>query len=155
MLLSHALSLVLLPLAAARPYPESAAPAARGALGERMLLSSAAAEAQFNFQPWEFRNICLECNRNQTTEQYACKTKFDWYDPNSVPENNVTSGSCLSDAWTWDGAAVSAGGKVSYPSENKACFYQSTLNYLSFNLAKFESEKNFTLSVVHRYKDDQ
>ncbi len=172
MLFFNALGLVLLPLASARPHAESTPYTTGSALEARKVLSEADVDSQFNFVPWEFRNICLDCARNSTDVQYSCKTKcelyqeaigevtltvhkVDWSDPNSVPENNVTSGTCNSGAWEWDGTAVSAGGKVSYPSANTVCYSQGPLNYLQFRFVGFSNAENFTVEIVHRYMDDQ
>ncbi len=77
-----------------------------------------------------------------------------WRDPNSVAQNNVTSGTCNSGAWEWDGAAGSLGGHNNAPTSYATC-YLAGQSYFKARFVDFENSDNFTIEVTHRYQDSQ
>jgi hypothetical protein len=75
----------------------------------------------------------------------------DWYDPNSVLENNVTSAHCSSD-WTWDGV-TSVGSEKNTYNTNYAICLASGETYFEMRFLSFASPKNFSLEIAHHYED--
>ena len=103
------LSVVVLPLAAALPSylgPRELLGSAPGAKAERQAKRKVdAAMAQFNFAPYELTHVGVQCAKREedksATGLYNCTLSFDWFDPNSVRQNNVTSTACSS-SWLWE-----------------------------------------------------
>jgi hypothetical protein len=106
------LSVLALPLVAAMPsYSEGALQRARSALSagleveRRGAMMSNAAMAQFEFAPYEITYLAVQCRKGgkeaPKTGLYNCTLSFDWFDPNSVRQNNVSSTACSS-SWLWD-----------------------------------------------------
>ena len=75
MLFSGILSAWLLPLVSCMSYQGSASSKARSAITPRMTLFGDDLETQFKFAPLEFKEICLDCSRENVTVQYSCSTK--------------------------------------------------------------------------------
>ncbi|KAH8910274.1 hypothetical protein BR93DRAFT_471157 [Coniochaeta sp. PMI_546] len=150
MRLPQVLSLVALPLAAAMPAATPHDVHEAGAHIQRAVLMNG---SQFNFDPFNLTNIGMECARPTADDMYACELRFDWHDPNSVKENNVTSCSCIY-KWSWDGETVAAGEKNTYSASYSMCYKQLPV-YFEMRIAAFNSSEDFALEVAHRYHDSE
>ncbi|KAB5570819.1 hypothetical protein GE09DRAFT_721236 [Coniochaeta sp. 2T2.1] len=145
------LGLVALPLAAAMPaatHPDAEEPVV--GLAHRSTLID---NSQFNFLPFNLTNMGMECARPTRADMYDCELRFDWHDPNSVPENDVNDCSCIYN-WSWDGETTEAGEKNTYSAEYTMCLKQLP-TYFEMRLASFNSSQSFELVVAHRYHDSE
>ncbi|KAK3939921.1 hypothetical protein QBC46DRAFT_138541 [Diplogelasinospora grovesii] len=115
-------------------------------------------DAQFNFEPFKLTNICLDCDRPNATATYSCRVKFDWYDPNSVKENPVSSCTCNSTAFSWDGTEGTTNTNISNSGgAYELCSWAGNdhdYSYFEMRLFSFQTAENFTLEIAHHYKDE-
>ena len=77
----------------------------------------------------------------------------DWEDPNSVKQNNVSSGTC-SATWSWDGVTSESGEDNTYPTQFLRCF-EALPSFFEMKFNSFDKAENFTLDLAHRYKDSE
>ncbi|KAK3357067.1 hypothetical protein B0T25DRAFT_566385 [Lasiosphaeria hispida] len=119
-------------------------------LDNRVLLQTL---AQFNFEPYELTNFCVDCIRSNTTADYSCGLKFDWYDPNSVKENNVTSCHCNS-TWTWDGVSSIGGDDNPLELPYLPC-WEDDLSFFAMRMVGFMNPGNISIQLAHHYRDDE
>ncbi|KAK1751780.1 hypothetical protein QBC47DRAFT_405797 [Echria macrotheca] len=132
----------------------SAIPRSQGSvLDTRMMTTELSILAQFEFAPYELTNICLDCKRPNATANYGCEVKFDWHDPNSVRQNNVSSCACQY-SWTWDGVSVIGGDSDGSDVPYETC-WKDERTYFEMALVTFEQPGNFTLKLAHHYKDSE
>ncbi|KAJ9130331.1 hypothetical protein NKR23_g12249 [Pleurostoma richardsiae] len=146
---SHLLGISLLPaLSAALPGLRQTSHSASHFQARRIGRVNVAdvADAQFNFLPYELADVCLDCSRPSSQAQYSCGLNFDWYDPNSRLENNVTSCHC-SYTWSWDGVTP-----IQADGEYVTCFKQGSTLF-EMKILDFQSGHNLTLDMGHHYKD--
>ncbi|RKU44227.1 hypothetical protein DL546_005435 [Coniochaeta pulveracea] len=131
-----------MPHATAMPAP---------ALEQRGTLMSA---AQFNFLPFNLTNVGMECTRpNATAEMYDCELRFDWHDPNSVKENDITSCTCIN-KWSWDGYTTSPGQKNTYGADFSICL-RDLPTFFEMRFSGFNSTQDFDLEIAHHYTDSE
>ncbi|EFX00307.1 hypothetical protein CMQ_7309 [Grosmannia clavigera kw1407] len=108
--------------------------------------------AQFSFQPFELTDVCFACTRPNATVLFACNVQFDWFDPNSVKENNVTSCSC-SYSWHWDGQAAANGANNTYDAVDFLVCSNHHSSLFEMRVNFFSDPTNLTLFMSHYYKD--
>ena len=79
----------------------------------------------------------------------------DWFDPNSVKENHVTSGTCHS-SWSWDGTTKlnSSGDGTQFAVDYRWCWEDEETSF-KVAVSSFWSPGDFSLELVHRYHDDE
>ncbi|KAL8419546.1 hypothetical protein RB594_002669 [Gaeumannomyces avenae] len=111
-------------------------------------------DAQFDFKPFELKNLCYECDRSRDEDLYSCTMKFDWFDPNSVRENNVSACSCKY-SWKWDSVTLAPGDRNSFDAEGySVCqINHQTTTFFEMKINSFHAADNFTLSLGRRYRD--
>ncbi|KAK3379538.1 hypothetical protein B0T24DRAFT_717088 [Lasiosphaeria ovina] len=111
-------------------------------------------KSQFNFDPFQLTNICLDCVRLNTTAAFLCEAMFNWYDPNSIKENPVSSCVC-NYTWAWDGVTgIGENGTEIDDGAYDLC-WQGDMTYFEMRLVSFHTAENFTLELGHRYHDDE
>jgi hypothetical protein len=98
----------------------------------------------------------LERNGKQKSFICGCFLLLvQWFDPNSVRQNLVTSGLCTT-RWAWDGTTpISAnedgtGGAVGY----RRCWSDKETSF-DVVVPSFFHPGNFTIEMAHRYRDDE
>jgi hypothetical protein len=91
----------------------------------------------------------------ETGTDLTARHPVDWFDPNSVRQNSVTSGSCQT-SWAWDGvtkhnATLDGSDPVA---EYHTCWVDSVT---SFRVAvpAFWHPGVFSLELSHHYRDDE
>lgn len=162
------LNLVAMPLAAAMPHLAwSTAPKH---IEKRFTLID---DSQFHFEPAVLTNVGMECTRPTAADMYACqlrckfslpnhmgvgkhtdrKTPVDWYDPNSVKENDVNFCSCIS-KWSWDGNTTESGDKNTYNTEYSVCLWELPVSF-KMRFYAFNSSQDFRLELAHHYQDSE
>lgn len=154
MRVSQLLSLVATPLAAAAPTlpadSKAAVYNAGRALEKRDTLSTA---AQFDFAPFALTELRMNCSRSTSNSTYSCGLRFDWFDPNSVRENTVTTCTCTS-SWSWDEVTSANGEKNTYSTQYSVC-YKKLPNFFQMKFAGFNTAEDFTLDIAHHYQDSE
>lgn len=111
------------------------------------------ADAQFDFKDYELTDVCFDCLRPTPDEMYNCTLKFNWYDPNSKLENDITNCSC-STSWHWDGVAATQGPRNNYNIDTYDICFRGPETFFEMKVTNFVHGK-FSLSMAHRYKDSQ
>ncbi|KAK4106221.1 hypothetical protein N658DRAFT_11470 [Parathielavia hyrcaniae] len=112
--------------------------------------------SQFNFEPYNITDLNIFCDRPGPTFDYSCNLTFNWFDPNSVRQNRVTSGACHT-SWSWDGATKhNATRDGSNPvAEYRGCWTGDTETFFRAAVPAFWHPGNFALELAHHYKDDE
>ncbi len=79
----------------------------------------------------------------------------NWFDPNSVKENNVTSCKC-SYEWEWDGITQVAGSNNTFdPEAYFVCYDEAPATVFEMRISQFGGPTNLTLEISHSYKDTE
>ncbi|AEO68797.1 uncharacterized protein THITE_2012276, partial [Thermothielavioides terrestris NRRL 8126] len=109
----------------------------------------------FNFAPFNITQLQILCIRPQITVDYSCNLSFHWFDPNSVKQNAVTSGTCQT-SWSWDGvtkhnATIDGSDPVA---GYRSCWLDSQ-TFFKVAVPSFWHPGNFTLELAHHYRDDE
>lgn len=153
------LSVIALPFVAAMPSRSELRP--RSALSSgvavewRAKRNVNAALAQFKFSPYELTHMAVGCTKDggeesSATGPYNCTLSFDWFDPNSVRQNNVTSTACSS-SWAWDGTTGERGENNNYNTNYQPCEQDGFL----MKIVSFPNGTDFRIGLAHRYKDSE
>jgi len=132
--------------------------------------------SQFNFAPFNVTEIRILCNRPNATADYLCNltckrhikipqalrgmksqliASVDWFDPNSVRQNRVTSGSCQT-SWSWDGLTKhNASADGSDPMAAYRTCSSDERTHFGVSVPNFWHPGNFSLELAHHYRDDE
>jgi hypothetical protein len=88
-------------------------------------------------------------------EPFADSLLVDWFDPNSVKENDVTSSKC-SYTWKWDGVTAKHGANNTFNSEDMLpCEHNGERTPFEMRVNGFRGPTNLTLWISHYYKDTE
>ncbi|KAK4156703.1 hypothetical protein C8A00DRAFT_30366 [Chaetomidium leptoderma] len=92
---------------------------------------------------------------NLQNYQQVTEVRVNWFDPNSVRQNRVTSGSCQT-SWPWDGVTkYNATADGSNPVAGyKSCWIDQD-TYFKVAVPSFWHPGNFSLELAHHYRDDE
>ncbi|KAK4123331.1 hypothetical protein N657DRAFT_573795 [Parathielavia appendiculata] len=111
--------------------------------------------SQFKFEPYNITEISIFCDRPGPAFDYSCNLTFNWFDPNSVRENRVTSGTCHI-SWSWDGTTKH---NATWDGSNPVAKYWGCWideeTYFKAAVPGFWHPGNFSLELSHHYKDDE
>ncbi|KAK0753181.1 hypothetical protein B0T18DRAFT_290295, partial [Schizothecium vesticola] len=105
----------------------------------------------FNFLDFELTQAGLTCDRANSTVPYSCGLKFNWHDPNSVRQNNVSSTSCTQ-TFSWDGVHP-IGSEDGFGGGPSVTCYRDESSYFASTLLHFEDPSNITIQLAHMYLD--
>ncbi|KAK5654107.1 hypothetical protein OQA88_7538 [Cercophora sp. LCS_1] len=119
-----------------------------------MMLHSSAA-LTLNFELMQITNVTMNCTRPDSHQDLNCGVKFDWFDPNSVRENKVSSTTC-NQTWSWDGKHTIGGDDNALDTPYLPCWQsEEDGTYFAMRLMTFVGPTNFTLQLSHQYKDSE
>lgn len=143
--------------AAAMPRPASrGAFPADGILPKPWKIANFKVAATLDFEPFKLTNVRLECIADPATfahDNYTCGLNFNWFDPNSVKYNNVSSTSCNA-TWSWTPGTTVGGDDNSLDTPYDPCFQEETYGtYFAMRLMEFVEPTNFTLQLARHYHD--
>ncbi|KAH6671534.1 hypothetical protein F5X68DRAFT_247226 [Plectosphaerella plurivora] len=115
-------------------------------------LSAPASGTRYPWHNTEISNLDVGCVRTKDQDPYTCTMKFDFYDPNSEPAQEVNGAHC-DVSWSWDGKTTKRGPGNDHAGGFTVCSAAAS-NIFQVQIARFRSASDWTVVVSHKYRDD-